>query len=440
VRSALPFVIAAILVIGGFYLLSSLAGGARERQLERSVMGFDGLVTWLDENDIDLEPSNPRLSPDTARFALQILPLADTDLSSDTDDPQTSEEAFYQTTQRDIAFDTYDWKIYTLPTLVILPKWRSGFASVRVADDSVITPQSDLRQLMLQIGLQKVKFISPRTLLTEEKLQGAGLPAAAIVLYQARVFDRETLPDTCTEIAGIASGALAITCSIEDNYPPTTFLSDPDLMNNHGMSLGENSRFAPAILALLAAGDDRPIYLDRAPDFQLLTDQADEGIDYDRGSSELGRLFDYPFSVFWFLLAVSLGIAFWRGGVRFGPAVRPADRLDDQASKTAAIEAKARLLRVSGQDQRMVADFVRTRLRDHEIRVAGTRTDPGGDGRLRKLLAQRDPALADSFFAAAAALTGQQGLSPGDLMRQLPIFKDLEERVNHATGRVSRPY
>jgi hypothetical protein len=429
-----------VLLIGGFFLLSSLSNGARERQLERSVMGFDGLVAWLGENDIDLQPSNPRLSPSAERFALQILPLADTSLYAEADEPATARDAFYQTTQRDLSYDDYDWKIYTLPTLVILPKWQSGFASVRVADDSVITPQSDLRQLMLQIGLQKVKFVSPRTLLTEEKLQGARLPAAAIALYQARLFDRETLPGTCTEIAGIASGALAITCRNDANYPPTTFLSDPDLMNNHGLSLGENSRFAPAILALLADGDDRPVYLDRDPDFQLLTDEEDERVDYDRGSTELGRLVDYPFSVFWFLLAVSLGIAFWRGAIRFGPAVRAADRLDDQASKTAAIEAKARLLRVSGQDQRMVADFVRTRLRDHEIRVAGNRADPGGEGRLKKLLLQRDPALATRFFDVADILTGQQGLPPAELMRQVTMFKDLDERVNYATGRVSRPY
>ncbi len=203
-------------------------------------------------------------------------------------------------------------------------------------------------------------------------------------------------------------------------------------MNNHGLSLGDNARFPALAVAQLRGEDARPVYLDFSPDLLLALEDYGEGIDYERSNSDLARLFTYPFSAFWGLLFVALIISFWRGAVRFGPAQKPTTAEAERASKSAAIDAKARLLRLAGQDQRMVAEFVRNRMQEMSVRLLGNHAAPD---RLHKLLSQRDPALANGVFGAATALTdAPDDLSPAELMRRLEVFKVNYERANHAVG------
>ncbi|MGO8264182.1 hypothetical protein ACC763_39270, partial [Rhizobium ruizarguesonis] len=58
------------------------------------------------------------------------------------------------------------------------------------------------------------------------------------------------------------SGALLL--HGEDD-PNVYLLSDPDLLNNHGLALADNASFAVSLVTLLrGAGEKRPVYLDTA--------------------------------------------------------------------------------------------------------------------------------------------------------------------------------
>ncbi len=445
-RKALPFIMIAAGVFAVYLVFSLSSGPESSRGLDRSVMGYDALRVWLPQDGVAVTNANPRVLPYADAFAIRILPLSDTDLSTVDPVPETANEMFYQQTQRNITGAQFRQRIRTLETLVILPKWRTGYAVVRVAHDSLLIAPDTMDGLLPQVGLRGTKLRRPDPLLSDEALRGAGYDDIAAVIYAAQVFDRATLPDYCAERAGIASGALLITCRANGVYPLVHFLSDPDLMNNHGLAIGGNAAFpARALrdLAAMPAEDAKPVYLDRQPSETLRTlGKDDPGAErYERGATEFARFFEYPFSVIWALMALCLIIAFWRGAVRFGPAFRPQDRLDDTASKGAAIDAKARLLRLAGQDHRMVAEFVRARMEDLAVTFLGSHAGADVSDRLRKALARRDKALAEGLFTSAEALVLDDGsLTFGQMMRNLEIFKSHYERANHATGRVSTPH
>ncbi|MCP5995978.1 hypothetical protein NL385_27970, partial [Klebsiella pneumoniae] len=62
-----------------------------------------------------------------------------------------------------------------------------------------------------------------------------------IRIYQAQVFSRDQTPSNCEEMAGLQAGPLLLKCTFDFDF---YVLSDPDLLNNHGLALGENADFA----------------------------------------------------------------------------------------------------------------------------------------------------------------------------------------------------
>jgi len=441
---------AAILVLGlGYLVLTPSESHRKDRALDTSVIGLEGLVKWLPDQGIRVVRSNPRLHPRTSNLSMQIVPLYDVDLFANAVTAQTKDAEMLQSTQRDLEWWVFKSKLNDLRTLVVLPKWRSGFLKSDVAHSSTLIPLSAVNTLLTNLYLTQGALLRLGPAMTTKSLTMKPGPERSVVLYHAQLFRPDALPDQCTPLLGMREGYLLIRCNGEsgDDLATAYYLSDPDLINNHGLSLAENASFAVDMISALrqigATGETRPIYLDTSAELLLITDNAvDEGQTYERGETEFARFFEYPLSVLWAVAGVILALAGWRGLRRFGPAVRPAQDSPEQ-SKTVGIDAKARLLRISGNDGRMVGEFVRTRL-DALAEAAfgagpGTAAAPVAD-RLFKHLARRDASLSARFRVVSDDLiTRGADMPQRELYSHLETFRDLLERLTHGSDPISKP-
>lgn len=198
-------------------------------------------------------------------------------------------------------------------------------------------------------------------------------------------------------------------------------------MNNHGLALAGNATFAVALVQFLrGAGETRPVYLDTSGEPLDSEATVDEGQSYERSTADLKRFFAYPLSAIWGTVLVVAAICFWRGAYRFGPPLREASE-NIELSKTAAIEATARLLRLSGNDGRMTGQFVLHLLADKAQLLFGSGAgNQAGIARLFQRLARQDKAAAQALHAAAEALI-ERGhvMTRSDLHRNLETFRKL---------------
>jgi hypothetical protein len=428
---------ALIAAVMALFWLGGDGSAARDRQLDASLIGTDGLQIWLQDQGVEVVHSNPRLTPRAADLGLRILPLYDINLYADAVPPKTPDEEMVLATQRDLEYWIFLEKLDTGKTLILLPKWRTGFVKSAVAHSTTLIPQTGLSQLAQHLGLPATLIHQQGPVMTKASIAMPGRPHHDIALFHAQLFQRAQMPERCHELAGLAEGALLITCDASSDWPAAFFLSDPDLLNNHGLGLAENGAFAREIILAMRGVAAKPVYLDTSPLQLLMTDDApDEAQDYERGWADFARFFDYPLSVLWAVAAVILGLAGWRGALRFGP---PRAATDDglEQSKTVSIDAKARLLRLSGNDGRMVAEFVRARL--DALAEASLGTGAGHD-RLFKLLARRDATTAARFQTLSADLMARApAMHQTELYQHLATFRDLLERLTHGSDPISKP-
>lgn len=442
--------LSALVVLGiGYLVLTPSEGQRQSRQLDSSLIGVEGLVKWLPENDVRVVRSNPRLTPNVNNLSIQILPLYDVNLNDFEPPPATKDAEMLQSTQRDLEEWMFTSKLYSLRTLVVLPKWRTGFIRSKVAHDTTQIPMARMETLNAQLYLPSNAVFRLDGGFITRRLSMRNGPERNVSLYHAQLFRTNMLPVRCTPLLSIREGALLIRCNSEDGIdrPVAYYLSDPDLLNNHGLSLAENASFAADMIKALrvidAPDETRAIYLDTSTELLLITnDYADDGQTYERGETEFARFFEYPLSVLWAVAGVILALGGWRGLRRFGPAARPVEDTLEQ-SKTVGIDAKARLLRISGNDGRMVGEFVRARLdalAEAAFGAGGPAVSDATHERLFKLLSRRDPALVDQFRTVSNDLIARGAEMPkAELYHWLETFRDLLERLNHGPDPISKP-
>ena len=433
----------------GYLIFAPSDSTQRDRILDRSVIGMEGLVKWLPDQGIGVIRSNPRLSPRANNLSLRILPLYDADLFNWALPPETPDQEMQQTTQRELDWWVLSSMLYDLRTVVVLPKWRTGFIKSQVAHETTLIPMKDMQLVAQNLYMAEDVLMRLGGGIITSSVSMASGETQDVALYHAQLFRRDRLSAFCTEIIGLPDGALLIDCADNgDDLARAYYLSDPDLLNNHGLSLAENASFAADMIRTLrkieAPGETRPVYLDTATELQLITtDDVDEAQYYDRGQTEFARFFEYPLSVLWVLAGVILALAGWRGLRRFGPPVRPVEDTLEQ-SKIVGIDAKARLLRISGNDGRMVGEFVRARLdllAETAFGAAATPAlaDPTHE-QLFKFLARRDAAVCAQFRTVSTDLITQGATMPQrDLYRMLETFRDLLERLSHGPAPISKP-
>lgn len=125
-------------------------------------------------------------------------------------------------------------------------------------------------------------------------------------------------------------------------------VSDPDLLNNFGLTHGDNRQFATALLTGLLASDDtlgaREILLDYSTH-----NWVSGGEPRGRDLADLLRFFQPPFIWFWIAALALFAVALWRGAVR-ERALITVFREGHGAARTLAFRAQARLMRATRRD------------------------------------------------------------------------------------------
>ena len=154
---------------------------------------------------------------------------------------------------------------------------------------------------------------------------------------------------------------------------------------------------------------------------------------HERTWEDFARMFRWPFTMIWIAFGCLAALVLWRAIVRYGPVVQAyAD--EPLASKEVSIDAKARLLRLAGQDGPLLADHVKARLVHLAAEILGPHRQANRTPAelLEGLIARRDPNLAHELMTAADI---PEGLPPDDIIHRLDRFETCYDKVIYEFGR-----
>ncbi|WP_291843424.1 hypothetical protein [Maricaulis sp.] len=349
--------------------------------LERSALGFDGLVGWLAADGVEARRFLGQGGLSGDGVGLRILPLYDPDLETFGGHGFAPDAAYLADTQRNMFRHVVTMKAETLPTLVILPKWRDGVRLMGAThpeflihrDPEPITDQPDelvatavdtdeaepVRRDLPAIGDEaadeklRPTYVSPTVLAVDtpawEDIEISGFLDGTARL---RAPQWMVLPDGCTALAGVPERALLGFCEFENlSY---WVLSDPDILNNHGLSEAVNADLARQLVGKLADGGDVLVDYSTAV---FLTAVPDE---HQRSWADLARMLEPPFTWLWLAGAGLLALILWRAGLRGRPLITVFEQ-GHGAARQIALQAQARLMRNVHADGALIRTLVANR-------------------------------------------------------------------------------
>lgn len=433
------------IIVGVAVLIAVLIylGGAR--RLEKSAIGLDGLGLWLQENRVETLPLISQNAEEVGK-ALRILPIYDVDPS-----PSSVEEQDYLENERgaisprQITAEAIVAKAEAGPTLALLPKWRGGVIDRGRVHPDLLVSQYRMRffgerpvQRLPEAGFADYPVVDART--------GRALENSA-KLYSAQVLSEE-MDEICRPLFAIPDrGTLLADCTgvffdEEGNdgveTAPFYLLSDPDLVNNHGLANGANPALALTILRDLA--DGQPFFIDNEPGAAPRTEEITGRDTRERTISDLERFFAYPFSLFWIGAALATGLALWRGSRRFGRPDEEAEPAD--ASKRRTIEASQRILLLAKADRALIDMHVRDRLEALASGLIGPRRKGRSESddlsALTKFLHRRQPGLSTRLDEAYRAVI-DPAVGERTRFEALGAFESVIQETWHEFGRLAGP-
>ncbi len=418
-------VILALVAFGAIWLLTRNP----EMPLGRSALGHDGLIAWARGEQLEVRGTLVReMQPEA--MGLRLLPVYDTDLEDSFRRPDTQAEYLKTGTEFDITADVIREKAGLLETVVIAPKWTRAMRHSGYAHASLLLDPEDVERPLTQIGTLPTRIVRPEakslTIAAETFLEGG-----TATLYAPQLFHPD-LPGDCRSLIGDSNGHLLVECG--DKKTRMLGLSDPDLLNNHGLNLGDNAALTRALIATLDSG--LPTIVDTST--RVILSPAPPVL-HKREWSDLLRFFAYPFSLIWLGVGVLTLLAIWRSGIRFGP---PRKVFEDAigASKAVSIAAKGRLLRLSGNDRELVEKQTENMIQDLAADLLGPHRRADSLRQLVALVARRNSDLASELSAAhARAMTVRHDASVGHMLDLLSDFEAKLEKVRYEFGRTSVP-
>ncbi len=400
-----------------------LVSGGGQLPVERSAIGNRGLVSWMRGEGAEIRyPGFTTIAPES--LGLRIVPVLDTDLDQDFVRPEGDREWLMTGTERDLPRRILTRKVELQPSLVVLPKWTRAMRHTGYAHESLMLPIEEAyaaAEPFDPIGLRDAPLLRPGGVLRFPA--GDGLTG---VLYEPQLFPR-WLKRLCHPLLSAGEGHLLISCLHMGHR--VWLLSDPDLLNNHGLRLGDNAEIAARMLTDLSAG--APIVVDTTDHIFSVADMP-EGTG--RSWADLARFLAWPYALAWAGLAALTALLLWRSWVRFGP---PRVLFDDRpgASRGVSIAAKARILRMAGNDTRLFTAHVENRLRRIERQLFGQAGSADPVQRIAGLVERTDAELAGGFKrAATAAMTPGTGTPPAQLLNLLDAFEQQAQRVLNGSG------
>ena len=408
-------------IVPGLVLLAVVAAvgygvwtfATADPDIDTSVIGTVGLRTHLDAAGREARVVERRIDKPDA-VALAITPVFDS--------RPGHREVLPDDASRDLAQDmrplnpySIDLKVRGAPTLVVMTKWRLGAARNRTFHPDYLVDASTMRlPVPTRVAQALAGTAVNRAPATFETARTRGSLRAPVTLYAAQTLAlsanaRRGGENGCDPVLWLGRDRYARTLLARCRMGETTFhlLSDPDLVNNAGLGVGENAAFATALVASLAPGAG-PVLVDLVPNATFRREPTQRRDRRSRSFSDLSRFFAWPFGLAWGALALLVALGLWRAALRFGPVIATRDRFH-AASKRAVIETNARLLTagVSGGTSGGGPGGA-AMLREHaRYRIAGLARDlfgsHGSETALRRAVARRAPALVERLDRTVAA-------------------------------------
>ena len=388
-------VVFVMLVLGVlWYALSQ-----RQQVLRSSASGLDGLQVWLSSQGVSAQGFSGGWRIDQGSIGLLVLPIYDTLPGRKRVHPQTSQDLLLQQDENDLRYDVIREKAGRVDTLIALPKWRSGMRLTGLGHPVLrvepVSVTSMIKELTGDLRARLIYADRPFTELPYQPSKGEELTAE---IYGAQLLDSAR----CRPIIGRPGAMLLADCPLarKGKKRRVLILSDPDLLNNHGLRLGDNAFIARDLIRRFAG--DRNVIIDYSLDNWLRAPR--KAAKRERSWADLQRFFGPPFTLLWLGAGLALCLFLWRAALRYGPV--KAENTAPGASKTLAIDARARLMRLSNQDGAMIREYA-------NARVAATATSLLGPAHARHYAAQdaflayirrRHPALAAPLAAALSAI------------------------------------
>lgn len=415
----------AIVVLGALWYVFS----QQQQSLRRSPSGHDGLQIWLANNGVSAQNFTGGWLIDETSVGLMVLPVYDSDLDRDRVRPTTQNELLLQQDEYDLATPIIRRKAQRVPALVILPKWRTGMRLTGIAHPILnIEAERTARTLRNLTGDRQTTLVPSRTPFTDFSYRASDGETLTARIYAAQMFKN----DTCTPVIGRQDAMLLANCPLADaegvSDDRILVLSDPDLMNNHGLRLGENALIALDLLR--AEAENGNIVIDYSRDVWLRDPYVEP--ERERTWDDLARFFGPPFLALWIGAALVLALFLWRTSVRYG-AVR-AETTELGAGKDIAVQARARLLRLSGQDGALAHEYASARLAATASALFGPShaRHYAGEAAFLNYTERRHPALAPRLRSVLETIHGLPARLPAtEAIHHIDQLEQVLEQITH---------
>ncbi len=421
------FAVVAILMLAALWYVMS----QRQQALRSSPAGLDGLQVWLSSNGVNARNFSGGWPIDQTAVGLLVVPLYDTDLDEARTFPETKEQLLFQQDEYDLSTSVIQIKASEVPVLAVLPKWRSGMRLTGLAHPVLRAEQSRLTETLDKLvggGNPVLNYAgTPFTGFVYETSDGRELNA---LIYAAQLFQS----DRCEPLIGSRDMMLLARCpaagstELGNGNPSMLVLSDPDLLNNHGLRLGDNAEIMLDLIR--ASAGEKSTIIDYSRSSWLIdpTRQPER----ERTWSDLARFFGPPFTILWVGAGLLLAFAIWRSLVRYGPVI--ADMMAPGAGKTVAVEARARLLRLSGQDGELAREYVRARIASTAAKLFGPAQARHYSGRTEflKFTERRHPAEAPRLRGILERIDALPAhLAAADAIHHIDELEQVLEQITH---------
>jgi hypothetical protein len=202
-------------------------------------------------------------------------------------------------------------------------------------------------------------------------------------------------------------------------------LSDPDLLNNHGLRLGQNAEFARNFLKPFS--ESGKVLIDYSLDnWFAATDAPPERA---RTWDDFLRFFQAPFLALWLGSGLLLCLVLWRSLRREGPVIAAAGT---GMGKLLATRARARLMRLTGQDGAMLGDYAEARMAATAARLVGPghARHIGEEHQFLRFVSRHRPDLSQRLATQLILLRALPRRIPAQLaIRHVEAFEEILEQI-----------
>jgi len=428
-----------ILVVAGALAVLLWFLFTQAASLDRSIIGTSGFASFAKSRGLNIRILSTRTKIDAQQIGLRILPLY-TPRYGARARPTGGKENENEEVLRPISSYVVGGKIKAIPTLLVLPKWRSGAVTLERLHPKLL------------VGLRSAQFAPGSRI----KRGGAGFsrfilqPGVAartpgfktLAGVTANLFLAQTMILTggeksrCKPVLAAGEDVLLAQCQWRNSGVGYWVLSDPDLINNHGAGVDENIETALAIIGQLAG--DKQIILDHTNVF-FSTDRESRESRADKRKRTLGdlsRFLAFPFAHIWIAFAMLAFFAVWHCGRRAGPVDDGEAENAVHASKATAIEANINILRAAGNNQALAKRHMEQRMERLAADIIGSGCRGGKTGRehLVDIVERRSASLGHQLRSIVETLDGEAA-EGRQIFAQLNRFEQLIDEVKDAFGR-----